>query len=88
MRRRSAPLITVTYEELPRTTQLPPTESHGYQCDLCERECQGTPCGSGLLLWFRGTEMRYDEPPLCEDCASRVTMGALSKWALEGEEEG
>jgi hypothetical protein len=81
-------LITVTYEELPSHPQASSTIGQRYRCDLCERDCEGTPSGNGLLIWSRGTEMRYDEPPLCEDCASRVTMGALSKWALEGEEEG
>jgi hypothetical protein len=32
--------------------------------------------------------MRVEEPPLCEECASRITMGAVAKWAIEGEEEG
>jgi hypothetical protein len=38
-------------------------------------------------MWWRGSEMRYDEPPLCEECASRITMGVVSKWAVEDEEE-
>lgn len=59
-----------------------------FKCDLCGKRIDGLPAGSGLLLWHRGDEMRVDEPPLCEKCASRVTIGAVVKWALEGEEEG
>jgi hypothetical protein len=35
-----------------------------------------------------GDEFRYEEPPLCEDCAAEITVGALVKWDTEDEEEG
>lgn len=44
--------------------------------------------GSGLLLWTRGEELRLEEPPLCEECALKITIGALIKWESEEEEEG
>jgi hypothetical protein len=59
-----------------------------FECDFCGKYTEGIPAGSGLMLWHRGDEMRIDEPPLCEECASRITIGAVVKWALEGEEEG
>ena len=46
------------------------------------------PDGSGLFVWTRGEETRYEEPPLCSECAQRITIGALLKWSLEEEEEG
>lgn len=91
MRRPSEPFITVTYDErVAAPVESPPVESppRTYLCDLCEKDCDGDPAGKGLFLWWRGTEMRFDEPPLCEDCAKRITLGAASKWALEDEEEG
>ena len=88
MRRPLAPFITVSYEELPRVTSEPPAAKASYCCDLCDQACDGSPAGKGLLLWWRGTEMRFDEPPLCEECARSITIGAVSKWALEDEEEG
>jgi hypothetical protein len=100
MRRSRAPIITTYYEELsPRATSGTEGATEGatvsdgssattYHCDLCDKTCEGQPSGKGLLLWWRGTEMRYDEPPLCEECSSRITLGAMSKWALEDEEEG
>ena len=71
---------TVSPEASPRN----PT----YECDGCGRQFDGTPDGSGLFVWTRGEETRYEEPPLCNDCAQRITMGALLKWSLEEEEEG
>jgi hypothetical protein len=59
-----------------------------YECDHCGRTFEGVPGGAGLLLWTRGEEVRYEEPPLCEDCASQITVGALLKWEVEEEEEG
>jgi len=59
-----------------------------YECDACGRVFEGEPGGAGLLIWTRGTEVRYEEPPLCEACASEITIGALLKWDVEEEEEG
>lgn len=59
-----------------------------YECDACGRSFEGEPAGAGLFLWTRGDEVRYEEPPLCEQCASEITVGALLKWDAEDEEEG
>ncbi len=60
----------------------------GFDCDACGQWFEGEPAGSGLFLWTRGDEVRYEEPPLCEACASEITVGALLKWDAEGEDEG
>lgn len=96
MKRKRVPFVTAVYEE--RVTSPPvqyaasgepePELRKHFECDLCGLDCEGTPSGSGLLLWSRGDELRIDEPPLCEECASRITIGAVVKWASEGEEEG
>jgi hypothetical protein len=87
MRCTPAPFISVSYEELPRTPQTS-VNAEGYCCDLCGKEQSGEPSGSGLLIWWRGSEVRFDEPPLCEVCARRIVIGAFSKWSLEDEDEG
>jgi hypothetical protein len=77
---------TVIYEESAVTagrTRLPEAQ---FQCDMCGESFAGPPAGSGLLLWTRGNEVRYDEPPLCEHCAGRVTIGALMQWMADEEE--
>jgi hypothetical protein len=43
--------------------------------------------GSGLLVWSRGEERRYQEPPLCAACAAAIGVSALQRWEIE-EEEG
>jgi hypothetical protein len=58
-----------------------------YDCDHCGRSFEGTPEGSGLFIWTRGDEVRYEEPPLCEACAKKISIGALLSWEFE-EEEG
>lgn len=65
-----------------------PVAPKTYDCDLCGESFEGVPGGSGLFLWTRGEELRVEEPPLCEECASRITIGALMKWEIEEEEEG
>jgi hypothetical protein len=59
-----------------------------FECDACGSSFDGVPGGSGLFIWTRGDEVRYEEPPLCEPCAGRITIGALVKWSWEEEEEG
>jgi hypothetical protein len=77
---------TSVYEELPARARSAPEKEQNYDCDLCGKSYVGQPAGSGLFLWKRGTEMRIEEPPLCEGCAVRVTAGALYQWALDDEE--
>jgi hypothetical protein len=43
--------------------------------------------GRGLYVWTRGSEVRYEKPPLCASCAAAVGMSALARWEIE-EEEG
>jgi hypothetical protein len=43
--------------------------------------------GRGLLVWSRGDERRYQEPPLCSSCATAIGVSALQRWEIE-EEEG
>jgi len=43
--------------------------------------------GRGLLVWSRGEERRYQEPPLCATCAVAIGVTALQRYEIE-EEEG
>jgi hypothetical protein len=65
-----------------------PANRSGFECDACGKWIDGEPGGAGLFVWTRGDEVRYEEPPLCEDCASEITVGALQRWETEDEEEG
>ena len=88
---RPPPLVSRDRPELEDRTPNEPPEGavvRGYECDRCGEKFDGEPAGSGLFIWSRGGELRYEEPPLCERCASKVTLGALLRWEDEGEEEG
>jgi hypothetical protein len=67
---------------------MPAAPLPGYECDVCGQHFEGEPAGSGLFMWTRGEEVRFEEPPLCQECAQNVTLDALTRWDLEEEEEG
>lgn len=65
------------------------------RCDVCasvldaeneDDDDEHSP-GSGLLVWSRGEERRYQEPPLCSSCATAIGVTAHQRWEIE-EEEG
>jgi hypothetical protein len=73
-------------------------ESAETRCDVCGALVAGASAsdddeegplvsGRGLLVWARGDERRYQEPPLCPACASAIGVSALQRWEIE-EEEG
>ncbi|MBI4706202.1 MAG: hypothetical protein HY744_34330 [Deltaproteobacteria bacterium] len=59
------------------------------RCDGCGEPIRGRPAATGLFLWTRGDEMRFDEPPLCPRCAAAIGATAFQhETSCEGEEEG
>jgi hypothetical protein len=63
--------------------------SHPYAivtCDVCGEPVEGD-AGSGLLVFVRGGETVYEEPPLCAHCSLAIGVTAITRWAEE-EEEG
>jgi hypothetical protein len=65
-------------------------EANERRCDLCgDVLAEGTEeGGSGLYVWTRGEEVRFEEPPLCEKCGVDLALVAGRRWAEEEEEEG
>jgi len=55
-------------------------------CDVCGRPLTGKPSCSGLLMWRRGDELRFDQPPLCPRCAENIGVTAFARWSQEWEE--
>lgn len=84
----SAPKAIVHAFETADFTPPAAAPGPGYDCDMCGQHFDGEPAGSGLFLWTRGEELRFEEPPLCEVCAQNVTLDALTRWDVEEEEEG
>jgi hypothetical protein len=68
-------------------------DAEARRCDVCagaladDREDDDAVSGRGLLVWSRGDERRYQEPPLCASCATAIGVSALQRWEIE-EEEG
>ena len=64
--------------------------SHPYAvltCDACGEPVEGEASSSGLLVFVRGGETVYEEPPLCAGCSFAIAVTATVRWAEE-EEEG
>lgn len=78
-----APVIPRGLEDCPTSADEPRT----WDCDACGKTFEGVPGGAGLFVWTRGSEVRYEEPPLCDDCANEIAIGALMKWDVEEEDE-
>jgi hypothetical protein len=74
--------------DTPDVAPAPSAVLPGFDCDGCGQHFEGEPAGSGLFMWTRGEEVRFEEPPLCEECAKNVTLDALTRWGVEEEEEG
>ncbi len=64
----------------------PPKGPH-FQCDHCEEWFEGRPAASGLFLWTRAGETRFEEPPLCERCAERMFGAAMFRGRALADEE-
>jgi hypothetical protein len=50
----------------------PEGAADGFECDACGKRFPGKPAASGYLLSTRGDEVRFEEPPLCEQCAQAL----------------
>ncbi len=57
------------------------------RCDQCDELIEGEPAGRGLYIWTRGGEARFEEPALCDRCATGIGVTALAVWSVE-EDEG
>jgi hypothetical protein len=74
----------------PEAKSLVHSDAHrvqNYECDQCGGSFEGQPAGSGLFIWTRGDEIRFEEPPLCDECALAVSTCAVLMWQLADEEE-
>jgi len=55
-------------------------------CSVCDDDINGEPASTGLLMWTRGDETLFDEPPLCEACATTLNVTAFARWAGDDEQ--
>ncbi len=57
------------------------------RCDACDEVIEGEPAGAGIFLTTRGAEVRFEEPLLCQACATAIGLRANHDGEIE-EEEG
>jgi hypothetical protein len=60
------------------------------RCDVCDAKIPAgdDEGGSGLYVWVRAGEVRYEEPPLCRRCGPTLALIAERAFTEEEEEEG
>ena len=47
---------------------------------VCDVAIEGNVSNTGLMMWTRGDDIRYDEPPLCGSCAQSISVSAWTRW--------
>ncbi len=57
------------------------------RCDACDEVVEGEPAGRGILLSTRGGEVRFDEPVLCDRCATAIGLRAKRDFEIEDEQD-
>ncbi|MFO0587743.1 MAG: hypothetical protein U0441_09400 [Polyangiaceae bacterium] len=57
------------------------------RCDACDEVVEGEPAGRGILLTTRGAEVRFDEPVLCDRCATAIGLRAKRDFDIEDESD-
>lgn len=65
---------------------MTPDGDDAVKCDACGALIEGEPAGRGLLAFPRGDGVRYEEPPLCAECAHAIGMRAIGTFVGEDEE--
>jgi hypothetical protein len=64
--------------------------THGIaRCEFCDKpiDTASDQNGSGLYVWARGDESRYEEPPLCATCALSAGINASRLFMIEDDGE-
>lgn len=79
--------VTASHAVLFQETEATHCDACGERLDPAEEDEGHVVSGRGLLVWTRGEERRYQEPPLCPGCAAAIGLSALQRWEIE-EEEG
>lgn len=55
-------------------------------CSVCDEPIEGGH-STGLFMWTRGDEVRFDEPPVCPTCSSAIGVAAFYRWYASNDEE-
>lgn len=55
-------------------------------CSVCDEVIEGGH-STGLMMWTRGEEVRFDEPAVCNVCSSAIGVAAFYRWCV-GTDDG
>lgn len=80
------PMMSVAIDDV-ALASLRERQEKGQACSVCDAEIIGEPASSGLLMWTRGDDVRYDEPPICSDCAKTLNVTAFARWSVDLDDE-
>ena len=78
------PFISAAADEI-ALAALRDRKEKAEHCDLCESPLDDE-AGSGLLMWTRGDDRSFEEPPLCTACATAIGVTAWVRWT-QGDDE-
>jgi len=54
-------------------------------CDVCSQPV-GDDASSGLFMWVRDQDYRFEEPPICGACSRKVTAQAFLRFLVGPED--
>jgi len=80
-------LVVASHEALFAAADEPRCDACGAPLPASDDDEGFQVAGTGVYVWTRGSEVRFEKAPLCASCASAIGMTALARWEIE-EEEG
>lgn len=79
------PVISVAIDDV-ALASLARERDEQLACSVCDEPIEGRH-STGLLMWSRGDEIRFDEPPVCPACSSTIGVAAFYRWITASDEE-
>jgi len=55
-------------------------------CSVCDEVISGRH-STGLFMWTRGDDVRFDEPAVCDICSSAIGVAAYYRWCVAPDGE-
>jgi hypothetical protein len=82
------PCVVASHDALFAQADEPRCDACGTALPPATDDDEGfAPPGTGVYMWSRGDEPRFEKVPLCASCASAIGVTAMARWEIE-EEEG
>ena len=79
------PVISVAIDDIALASLRREVEE-AVTCSVCDEVIEGGHT-TGLMMWTRGEEVRFDEPAVCNVCSSAIGVAAFYRWCV-GTDDG